>query len=125
MILYLVLQEEIFGPVLLLLEVCALVSSFATHLFHCLLLRCLRNLIIHCFLSQADTFEDAINIVNRNKYFFSSLLVISFVFYCYYVIWGYILVTYLDRYGNGASIFTTSGVAARKFQTEIEAGQVK
>ncbi|MCI31868.1 methylmalonate-semialdehyde dehydrogenase, partial [Trifolium medium] len=24
----------------------------------------------------------------------------------------------------GASIFTTSGVAARKFQTEIEAGQV-
>lgn len=28
------------------------------------------------------------------------------------------------RYGNGASIFTTSGVAARKFQTEIEAGQV-
>ena len=30
-----------------------------------------------------------------------------------------------NRYGNGASIFTTSGVAARKFQTEIEAGQVK
>lgn len=29
------------------------------------------------------------------------------------------------RYGNGASIFTTSGVAARKFQTEIEAGQVQ
>ncbi|KAI4299181.1 hypothetical protein L6164_032663 [Bauhinia variegata] len=28
------------------------------------------------------------------------------------------------RYGNGAAIFTTSGVAARKFQTEIEAGQV-
>ncbi|PON71803.1 Methylmalonate-semialdehyde dehydrogenase [Parasponia andersonii] len=43
---------------------------------------------------EADSFEDAINIVNRNKY------------------------------GNGASIFTTSGVAARKFQTEIEAGQV-
>lgn len=31
----------------------------------------------------------------------------------------------LNRYGNGASIFTSSGVAARKFQTEIEAGQVK
>ena len=30
-----------------------------------------------------------------------------------------------NRYGNGASIFTTSGVAARKFQTEIEAGQVR
>lgn len=43
---------------------------------------------------QADTLEDAINIVNSNKY------------------------------GNGASIFTTSGVAARKFQSEIEAGQV-
>ncbi|XP_059647963.1 methylmalonate-semialdehyde dehydrogenase [acylating], mitochondrial [Cornus florida] len=43
---------------------------------------------------QADNLEEAIKIVNRNKY------------------------------GNGASIFTTSGVAARKFQTEIEAGQV-
>ncbi|GFS34528.1 aldehyde dehydrogenase 6B2 [Actinidia rufa] len=43
---------------------------------------------------QADSLEDAINIVNKNKY------------------------------GNGASIFTTSGVVARKFQTEIEAGQV-
>ncbi|KAG2703952.1 hypothetical protein I3760_06G160500 [Carya illinoinensis] len=43
---------------------------------------------------EADSFEEAIKIVNRNKY------------------------------GNGASIFTTSGVAARKFQTEIEAGQV-
>lgn len=32
--------------------------------------------------------------------------------------------SYLDRYGNGASIFTTSGIAARKFQTDIEAGQV-
>lgn len=43
---------------------------------------------------QADSLEEAINIVNRNKY------------------------------GNGASIFTSSGAAARKFQTEIEAGQV-
>lgn len=43
---------------------------------------------------EADSFDEAINIVNRNKY------------------------------GNGASIFTTSGAAARKFQTEIEAGQV-
>lgn len=31
---------------------------------------------------------------------------------------------YFCRYGNGASIFTTSGAAARKFQHEIEAGQV-
>jgi len=43
---------------------------------------------------QADSLEEAINISNRNKY------------------------------GNGAAIFTSSGVAARKFQTEIEAGQV-
>ncbi|KAI7735045.1 hypothetical protein M8C21_008922 [Ambrosia artemisiifolia] len=43
---------------------------------------------------QADNLEEAINIVNRNKY------------------------------GNGAAIFTSSGVAARKFQTDIEAGQV-
>ncbi|KAM0943714.1 putative methylmalonate-semialdehyde dehydrogenase (CoA acylating) [Dioscorea sansibarensis] len=43
---------------------------------------------------QADSLDEAINIVNSNKY------------------------------GNGASIFTTSGVAARKFQNEVEAGQV-
>ncbi|KAM7479053.1 hypothetical protein LguiA_027266 [Lonicera macranthoides] len=43
---------------------------------------------------QADSLEEAISIVNRNKY------------------------------GNGASIFTSSGAAARKFQTAIEAGQV-
>ncbi|TKY71522.1 Methylmalonate-semialdehyde dehydrogenase of acylating [Spatholobus suberectus] len=33
--------------------------------------------------------------------------------------------TFYNRYRNGASIFTTSGVAARKFQTEIEAGQAR
>nr|XP_048335087.1 uncharacterized protein LOC107425045 isoform X2 [Ziziphus jujuba var. spinosa] len=43
---------------------------------------------------QADSLDEAIMIVNRN------------------------------RYGNGASIFTTSGVAARKFQNEVEAGLV-
>ncbi|CAN1292971.1 Methylmalonate-semialdehyde dehydrogenase [acylating], mitochondrial [Linum perenne] len=43
---------------------------------------------------EADSFEEAINIVNQNKY------------------------------GNEASIFTGSGAAARKFQTEIECGQV-
>ncbi|CAK9150946.1 unnamed protein product [Ilex paraguariensis] len=42
---------------------------------------------------QADSLDEAIGIVNRHKY-------------C-----------------NGASIFTSSGAAARKFQTEIEAGQ--
>ncbi|KAI9501438.1 hypothetical protein GGI25_001981 [Coemansia spiralis] len=29
-----------------------------------------------------------------------------------------------NRYGNGASIFTRSGACARKFQSEVEAGQV-
>eukprot|EP00258_Populus_trichocarpa_P001216 XP_002300008.3 methylmalonate-semialdehyde dehydrogenase [acylating], mitochondrial [Populus trichocarpa] len=43
---------------------------------------------------EAGSVEEAINILNRNKY------------------------------GNGAAIFTASGAAARKFQTEIEAGQV-
>ncbi|WOK99383.1 hypothetical protein Cni_G08095 [Canna indica] len=45
-------------------------------------------------LMKADSLDEAIHIVNSNKY------------------------------GNGASIFTTSGAAARKFQIEIEAGQV-
>ncbi|KAJ8764764.1 hypothetical protein K2173_009164 [Erythroxylum novogranatense] len=43
---------------------------------------------------QADTIEEAINMVNGNKYI------------------------------DGASIFTTSGIAARKFQTEVEVGKV-
>ncbi|XAR53006.1 Methylmalonate-semialdehyde dehydrogenase (acylating) [Bertholletia excelsa] len=55
-------KEEIFGPVLLLME--------------------------------ADSLEEAMDVVNKNKY------------------------------GNGASIFTTSGAAARKFQIDIESGQV-
>ncbi|KAJ9705544.1 hypothetical protein PVL29_003546 [Vitis rotundifolia] len=41
---------------------------------------------------QPDNLDEAANIVDRNKY------------------------------GNGASIFTSSGAAAREFQTEIEAG---
>ncbi|XP_038701973.1 uncharacterized protein LOC119998678 isoform X2 [Tripterygium wilfordii] len=40
---------------------------------------------------QANSLEEAITIINRN------------------------------RYGNGASIFTTSGIAARKFQNDVEA----
>lgn len=43
---------------------------------------------------EAGNLEEAIDIVNQNQY------------------------------GNGAAIFTTSGAAARKFQHEIEAGQV-
>lgn len=55
-------QEEIFGPVLLVIE--------------------------------AETLEEAIQIINENPY------------------------------GNGTSIFTASGAAARKFQHEIKVGQV-
>ncbi|CAA7038122.1 unnamed protein product [Microthlaspi erraticum] len=43
---------------------------------------------------EASSFDEAIDISNRNKY------------------------------GNGAAIFTSSGAAARKFQMEIEAGQI-
>ncbi|KAL3776013.1 hypothetical protein ACHAW5_007095 [Stephanodiscus triporus] len=35
-----------------------------------------------------------------------------------------IYITNANRYGNGASIFTSSGGAARKFRHEVEAGQV-
>jgi malonate-semialdehyde dehydrogenase (acetylating)/methylmalonate-semialdehyde dehydrogenase len=35
-----------------------------------------------------------------------------------------ILISNKNRYGNGTSIFTSSGAAARKYQYEIEAGQV-
>mmetsp|Transcript_34339 Transcript_34339/g.39679 ORF Transcript_34339/g.39679 Transcript_34339/m.39679 type:complete len:217 (+) Transcript_34339:900-1550(+) len=45
-------------------------------------------------ISYVDTFQDAIDLVNSN------------------------------RYGNGTAIFTRSGSAARKFQREIDAGQV-
>ncbi|KAF8640830.1 hypothetical protein AX17_000479 [Amanita inopinata Kibby_2008] len=55
-------QEEIFGPVLVLL--------------------------------RADTLDDAINIINRNKY------------------------------GNGAAIYTQSGSTARKFEIEVNVGQI-
>jgi malonate-semialdehyde dehydrogenase (acetylating)/methylmalonate-semialdehyde dehydrogenase len=55
-------QEEIFGPVLCLVE--------------------------------AETLDDAIELINRNPY------------------------------GNGTGIFTQSGAAARKFQNEIDVGQV-
>ncbi|KAJ1959276.1 hypothetical protein IWQ62_004678 [Dispira parvispora] len=55
-------QEEIFGPVLVCLQV--------------------------------DTLDEAIELINRN------------------------------RYGNGTAIFTRSGAVARKFQSEIDVGQV-
>lgn len=72
------------------------------------------------FSLQADSLEEAINIVNKNKYF-SNNYSLSFAFV------KLPFTSYSDfsnRYGNGATIFTTSGVAARQFQTEIEAGQV-
>ncbi|XP_020250543.1 uncharacterized protein LOC109827931 [Asparagus officinalis] len=60
---------------------------------------CVSSLLFVFFLTdnvyhQAESLEEAIHIVNNN------------------------------RYSNGASIFTMSGISARKFQTKIEAGQV-
>ncbi|ONK55014.1 uncharacterized protein A4U43_UnF8580 [Asparagus officinalis] len=59
---------------------------------------CVSSLLFVFFLTdnvyhQAESLEEAIHIVNNN------------------------------RYSNGASIFTMSGISARKFQTKIEAGQ--
>lgn len=75
---------------------------------------------VFLFSFQADSLEEAISFVNENKYFVSN----------YFVSFAFVklpFISYSDfsnRYGNGATIFTRSGVAARKFQTEIEAGQV-
>ena len=55
-------REEIFGPVLVLLN--------------------------------AETLDDAIEIINKN------------------------------RYGNGTAIFTQSGATARKFETDVNVGQI-
>ena len=55
-------QEEIFGPVLTVIE--------------------------------ADTLDDALEVINANKY------------------------------GNGTAIFTQSGATARKFESEVEVGQI-
>ncbi|XP_022950509.1 uncharacterized protein LOC111453599 isoform X1 [Cucurbita moschata] len=52
---------------------------------------------------QADNLEEAISIVNRNNF----LKLLS-----------------LKKNRNGASIFTTSGIYARKFQSEVEVGMV-
>lgn len=43
---------------------------------------------------SADTLDDALDIINAN------------------------------RYGNGAAIFTQSGATARKFETEVNVGQI-
>ena len=82
--------------------------------------------IFHSFLShQAESFEEAISIVNRNRYWIVCHFLYShsscFFLYCLHS-WEKSYAS--NRYGNGASIFTESGIAARKFQTEIEAGQV-
>ncbi|KAK9285150.1 hypothetical protein L1049_024335 [Liquidambar formosana] len=88
-------KEEIFGPVLLCMQVCYIADADVsfTNKFYRLswILVDVFSFVDHL---QADSLEEAISVVNRNKY------------------------------GNGASIFTTSGVAARKFQNEVEAGLV-
>lgn len=74
---------------------------------------------------QADSFEEAINIVNRNKYFLKFISLVVYITLLFFFLKKYCVICIWNRYGNGASIFTTSGVAARKFQSEIEAGQVR
>lgn len=59
-----------------------------------------------------------------------SNLTITFSQYVHRIVMFRILVSCLSlilsfRYCNGASIFTTSGAAARKFQAEVEVGQVR
>lgn len=84
------------------------------------------------FLFQADSLDEAIDIVNRNKYFldllpFVFLVSLSFSPLSFLPLSAILFFIHHNhrRYGNGVSIFTTSGAAARKFQIEIEAGQVK
>jgi malonate-semialdehyde dehydrogenase (acetylating)/methylmalonate-semialdehyde dehydrogenase len=59
-------------------------------------MRCYREEIFGPVLTvlQTDTLDDAIEIINANKY------------------------------GNGTAIFTQSGATARKFETEVQVGQI-
>ncbi|KAH9696966.1 methylmalonate-semialdehyde dehydrogenase (acylating) [Citrus sinensis] len=83
-------KEDVFGPVLLCMQVLPLISfSVGSHISKLVFV-----VKLHIFVSQAESIDEAIEIVNRN------------------------------RRGSGASIFTTSAVAARKFQIEIAVGQV-
>lgn len=77
--------------------------------------------------TQADSLEEAINLVNRNKY----VPILSYLEhpYNFYLLKHCVFMLYFNlispnRYSSGASIFTTSAAAASKFQSEIEAGQV-
>ncbi|KAH9657455.1 methylmalonate-semialdehyde dehydrogenase (acylating) [Citrus sinensis] len=83
-------KEDVFGPVLLCMQVLPLISFSVGSLISKLVF----VVKLHIFVSQAESIDEAIEIVNRN------------------------------RHGSGASIFTTSAVAARKFQIEIAVGQV-
>ncbi|XP_024034623.1 methylmalonate-semialdehyde dehydrogenase [acylating], mitochondrial isoform X7 [Citrus clementina] len=82
-------KEDVFGPVLLCMQVLPLISFSVGSLISKLVF----VVKLHIFVSQAESIDEAIEIVNRN------------------------------RHGSGASIFTTSAVAARKFQIEIAVGQ--
>lgn len=59
-------------------------------------MRCYKEEIFGPVLTviEADTLDDALDIINANKY------------------------------GNGTAIFTQSGATARKFESEVEVGQI-
>lgn len=49
----------------------------------------------------------------------------SFIFHCYDVWFSSFGFFHNHRHGNGASIFTASGLVAKKFQIEVEAVLVR
>lgn len=92
-------REEIFGPVLVCLEVCGRWVSGGWP--------CVLRVGLCCGSSsaalprpnlqnkQVDTLDEALAIVNANEH------------------------------GNGTALFTASGAAARRFQTEVDVGMVR
>ncbi|XP_057978207.1 methylmalonate-semialdehyde dehydrogenase [acylating], mitochondrial-like isoform X2 [Malania oleifera] len=88
---------------------------------------CYKEIIIGPVLlcMQVDSLEEAINIVNKNRYIVNFFLLGALnIHTSKYVFCLCSKYSPIYRYGNGASIFTTSGITARKFQTEIEVRQV-
>lgn len=60
--------------------------------------------------AEVDTLQEAIDLINANQY---DICVLEGLVRC------------CGRFGNGVAIFTQNGAVARKFQTEINVGQVR
>ncbi|OWM63670.1 hypothetical protein CDL15_Pgr008213 [Punica granatum] len=84
-------KEEISGPVLLCMQVCNLNNDHSLDVFFVVMAITIQ-ILLTTLHAQADSIDEAINIINGNKYV------------------------------SGASIFTISGLIARKFQSEVEVG---